>query len=188
MFISSSYEFDANFPLAILILWPKCLQIILSTHFETWLKANVTKLTHGGRERVWGGDTVSFASSVTKIETCVSCHSEFINHLWAPCDSPDANDKCHAPHLPPGAGPEPGHKWSQAINTNQLIISIIVINKTAANRDTGKGKLEPTWSWNKMFVLWWIWIYNSFQYITIWVRKAQTHQEGRITYWCIYVW
>ena len=70
--------------------------------------------------------------------------------------------------------------WSQAINTNQLIISIIVINKTAANRDTGKGKLEPTWSWNKMFVLWWIWIYNSFQYITIYnLSEKSTNTPGR---------
>ena len=82
----------------------------------------MTKLTHRGRER--GGDI--------KIETL---DRVFINHLGSErVMVSDANDKCHAHHLPPEADHD---TWSQAINTIQLIIAIIVIN----NRSQQQGEL-----------------------------------------------
>ena len=59
----------------------------------------------------------------------------FINHLGSErVMVSDANDKCHAHHLPPEADHD---TWSQAINTIQLIIAIIVIN----NRSQQQGEL-----------------------------------------------
>ena len=107
----------------------------------------------------------------------------------------DVNDMCHEHHLPP----EADHgQWSEAINTIQLIISIMMaINNRSQHghdTDTGKGKLEPTWSDHeiKCLFLWWIKICNSFQYNTIWVRKlrkTQIHQErtGKMLVH-LYVW
>ena len=125
----------------------------------TGMKANGTKLTHGGREKVYSVELSGLLNNVTKIETlCVSCHCEFINHLGR-----SSSERVIHPMLMTSV--------TLLIYPRRLAMSLVRSHQyksidhldndghqqpqpTWTRHGHGKGKIgaDMIWSWNKMFV------------------------------------